>query len=80
MYFMAVMAIQALINISLNINMLQNGIAIASPVASRRSNMEDLRGIIREAIEVAKVSGLWQSLSLKEKEKLLLLQRQIILI
>ncbi len=30
--------------------------------------MEDLGGIIREAIEAAKDAGLWQRLSLKEKE------------
>lgn len=30
--------------------------------------MEDLRGIIRDAIEAAKECGLWQTLSLKEKE------------
>lgn len=32
------------------------------------SNMKDLSGIIREAIEVSKASGLWQKLSLREKE------------
>jgi hypothetical protein len=32
------------------------------------NKMEDLRGIIRDAIEAAKESGLWQCLSLKEKE------------
>ncbi len=30
--------------------------------------MQDLKGIIRDAIEAAKESGLWDSFSLKEKE------------
>jgi hypothetical protein len=36
----------------------------------RRTKMEDLRGIIRDAIEAAKDSGLWQDLSLKEKQSI----------
>jgi hypothetical protein len=58
----------ALITVSLNINRLQGGIAIASHMDEENNKMEDLRGIIRDAIEAAKESGLWQCLSLKEKE------------